>query len=182
MMLLIVIVIVIKRRDKMRKHNILGKTIICILAVSISAVLIAGCQSKSSTASSADQTTNKTTQNDNKQSNADERKNQMQSNIDSLVTAGTITKDQGDKILEALTANRPEKGNSEDTQQSSGGQGSTQNSGQPPKGNNPLSKLVSDGTITQAQADAVMKNMRKNSPSNNNQSSQSSNNQSTTSK
>ena len=161
----------------MRKHNILGRIIICILAISISAVLIAGCQSKTTTTSSANGTTNKTTQGNSRQPNADE----MKSNIDSLITAGTITKDQGDKIIEALTANRPQRGNAQGAPKANGEQGNTQNGGQRPKGNSPLSKLVSDGTITQAQADAVMQNMRKGSQPSNSQSAASSNDQSNTS-
>lgn len=81
-------------------------------------------------------------------------KKRMQDNINTLVADGTINQSQGDKILEALTAN---------TQRFNGDkkpQDGKQNSNS--ERNNALSKLVSDGIITQAHADAVMQKIRGN--------------------
>lgn len=160
----------------MKKHNFLSKTISCLIAVSISAALFAGCQSKSTTSGTA-QTTNKAAQSSNTKPNSDEMKNQMQESIKSLVTAGTITQSQADKITETLTSNAPSKDNE---------QTGTQSNSQPPQGNgqksSPLSKLVTAGTITQTQADAVMQKMKGNRPANINGQNPPDSNQSTTSK
>lgn len=136
----------------MRKFNIFGNVVALLLIVSMTAILFAGCQSNE----------NKATQTASAGANADQRKKQMQDNISSLVTDGTINQSQADKIVEVLTTNtqRPSgqnnaQGNAQKNLQEniqSNTQGSTQNR----QTNSPLNKLVSDGTITQVQADAVM--------------------------
>lgn len=163
----------------MKKSNFFSKTMVTLVAVSMSVFLFAGCQSKSNDNSTA-QTTNNTTQSSKKPDPA-QMKQRMQDNLKALVTAGTITQAQSDKILEALTANTGKKddqgksqnnaqNNNQNNQQSNNQQGNNQNR---PR-NNPLSKLVSDGTITQAQADAVMQKIRGNfNRKNNGQGSQS---------
>ncbi|WPC39964.1 hypothetical protein [Clostridium sp. JS66] len=154
----------------MKKHNFLSKTTACLLAIGVSMALFAGCQSSSSnsgTASNATQSTSK--QNGNKPS-AEQMKKRVQDSIQPLVTAGTITQAQADKIIaayEARPAGNGQKNKTQDNQQSSQ-QGSTQNNGQNKQRFNPLSKLVSDGTITQAQADAVTQKMKENSTHKNN--------------
>jgi polyhydroxyalkanoate synthesis regulator phasin len=93
---------------------------------------------------------------------------QMQGNIktalSSLVSKGTITQDQSDKVVQAYAqsfANR---------QQGSGQQGSGQpGSGQQASGQrqNPiLTPLVSNGTLTQSQANAVDQAIRQAMPHN----------------
>lgn len=149
----------------MKKRNFFSKSVICLVAISMSVVLFAGCQSK--TASAASTTTTKTSQTN--KPNADKMKTQTQESLKTLVTAGTITQAQSDKILEALTANRGNKtgDKKEKSSQQSGDATKTRTS--------PLSKLVTDGVITQAQSDAVTAKMKeKFKPKNNGQSSQSS--------
>lgn len=151
----------------MKKNVFLSKTVLMLVAVSMSMVLFAGCQSKASNEGTA-QTTN-TTQNSKKPDPA-QMKQKMQDNLKALVTAGTITQAQLDKILEALTANTGKKnnqGNSQNNAQNND-QNNAQSNNQNKQRNNPLTKLVSDGTITQAQADAVMQKMRGNSNRKNN--------------
>lgn len=151
-----------------------------ILAISMSIFLFAGCQSSNNNTASA-QTSNSTTQNTNRPS-AEQMKKRIQDSIQPLVTAGTITQAQADKIVEAYTtrpAGNGEKKKAQDNGQNSGQnnqQNSTQNSGQNNgqgngqnrQRNNPLSKLVSDGTITQAQADAVAQKIKENNTHKNN--------------
>jgi hypothetical protein len=174
----------------MKKHNFFSKTTVCLLAISMSIFLFAGCQNNSSSnGTSQTATASNTAQNSNKPS-ADQMKKRIQDSIQPLVTAGTITQAQADKIITAYTT-RPtgdgQKNKTPDKQQNNQ-QGNTQNNtqnngqnnGQNKQRNNPLSKLVSDGTITQAQADAVSQNMKGNSTNKNNgQSSQNNNAQST---
>lgn len=161
----------------MKRHNFLSKTTAFLLAIGVSMALFAGCQSSSGTSSS---TTQSSKQSSNKPS-TEQMKKRVQDSIQPLVTAGTITQAQADKIItayEARPAGNGQKNKTQDNQQSSQ-QGSTQNNGQNKQRFNPLSKLVSDGTITQAQADAVTQKMKeKSTHKNNGQSSQNSNGQS----
>lgn len=174
----------------MKKHNYISKTVVCLLAVSLSVVLFAGCQSQStsSTANQTSQTNSSTTQNSSNKPSQDAMKKRIQDDIQSLITAGTITQDQANKIVDAMTTrNNPNSSNQSNSSQSNSNQQSNQQNGN--KGNgqrqryNPLSKLVSDGTITQSQADAVMQKVRGNFTRNGNhngnqQNSQNTNNQS----
>ncbi len=133
----------------------------------MSILLLAGCQSKNTQSSNA-QNTNRPSQ--------EQMKKRMQDNIQPLVTAGTITQEQADKIIAAYTT-RPagnKQNRSQDKQQNN-----NQRNNQNRQKNNPLSKLVSDGVITQAQADAVMEKMKSNfTHRNNDQNSQDNNSQS----
>jgi polyhydroxyalkanoate synthesis regulator phasin len=145
----------------MKKRNFFSKTTICLLAIGMSIVLFAGCQSNSGTSKTA----SNTTQNSQKPS-ADQMKKRIQDSVQPLVTAGTITQAQGDKIVTAYTTRPAEDGQNNKTpdQKQNNQQGNTQNK----QRNNPLSKLVTDGTITQAQADAVTQKMKENSTHKNN--------------
>lgn len=149
----------------------------------MSIFLLTGCQSKSSESSSK-QASAKSSNVDGNQStkgrpNADEMKKRMQDSISTLVVDGTINQSQGDKILEALTANtqrfngdkKPQdnkQNNQQNTPQNKNNNNSSGNNTQYSRQNgsagrnNSLSKLVSDGVITQAQADAVMQKIRGN--------------------
>ncbi|AWI03269.1 hypothetical protein [Clostridium drakei] len=167
----------------MKKHNLFSKSVMCLVTVAMSVSLFAGCGSKSSTSASSTKQT--TSQSSNKTSNSDERKTQIQESLKTLVTAGTINQTQSDKILTALTTkpdnkggdNKPPQDNgqnnnqnqqsSQQSNQQSNGQASLQGNDQN-KGKSPLSKLVTDGVITQAQADAVMQKISANMPQKNN--------------
>lgn len=146
----------------MKKTNFFSKTTMLALTVSMSIFVFAGCgNSASQTASSSTQsTTQSTTQNNNKP-NAQQRSQKIQDSIKSLVSDGTITQDQADKIVAAFTTNNHKQGSNDgsqnNNQQGNNQQGNGQNDGQKKQRNNPLAKLVSDGVITQAQSDAVMK-------------------------
>lgn len=179
----------------MKRKNFFSKAMILLLTVSMSIFIFAGCQSKDNS-SGGNQTTNKSAKAGNKLS-PEEMKKRMQDSIQPLVADGTITQAQSDKIVEALSTNTRRKdgnassqnngqGNSGTDQKSNGQQDKSQdnkqnnNNGQNKPRNNAINKLVSDGVITQAQADAVMKKIggnfnRKNNgqtPQNNNQTSQ----------
>ena len=151
----------------MKKLNYFKNIVICLITVCMSAAVFIGCQSKSITSSTSKSTTS-----------SDDRKTQIQNSIKSLVTDGTITQSQSDKIVTALTSKptgnqqggQPSgQASSQSNSKPSGKPGDNQNEGQKPK-NSPLSKLVSDGTITQAQADAVMQKLGKGSRGSNGQS------------
>ena len=77
-----------------------------------------------------------------------EKKAQLTASLSGLVTAGTITQDQADKILayvNTLEANKPDLGTT------------APSADQKDKKTNPLSALVDNGTLTQAQLDEVCK-------------------------
>jgi polyhydroxyalkanoate synthesis regulator phasin len=175
--------------------NILSKKVIMLIsALSISGLLLTGCSSANKNDSAQASTPNQQNQqghqgNGNFAANAEERKKQMETDVNALVSDGTLTKDQGTKVLEALTTltQRPNgQGRGKNTQNSNGqgnqnnNQGSNNQSGQNnqqgqgtqngngTKGNrgnfNPLSKLVSDGVITQDQATKVMEKVKADMP------------------
>lgn len=160
----------------MKKHNLFSKSVMCLVAVAMSVSLFAGCGSKSSTS-----TKQTTSQSSNKTSNSDERKTQIQQSLKALVTAGTINQTQSDKIIAALTTkpdnkegdSKPPQDNGQNNNQNEqsnrqgNGQANSQGNDQN-KGKSPLSKLVTDGVITQAQADAVMQKISDNMPKKNN--------------
>lgn len=148
----------------MKKHNFFSKSVMCLLAITMSVALFAGCQSKDAS-SNTKQTNTQTSQSNNKKLSADEMKKRTQDSIKPLITAGTITQAQSDKIVETLTANRT---NNSGQKKSQNGQQGNQNSNQSKTKTSPLSKLVSDGVITQAQADAVMQKMKGNFKNKNN--------------
>ncbi|MBU3110153.1 alpha/beta hydrolase [Clostridium lacusfryxellense] len=100
-----------------------------ILITTMSITMITGCQNKTTTVPTTTTTTEKTGT-----ANADQMKTNNENVVKELITAGTITKDQGDKILAKLT----------------GGMKAGMDNG------GPLASLVTDKTITQEQADAVM--------------------------
>lgn len=162
----------------MKKHKFSGKMILALITVVMSTSLLFGCQSKSNnntstnTSSGTNQTTSSSTQNS-KSPNQEDMKKQMQEDIKSLVTAGTITQAQADKIIEALT---PSDNSKKDSQQNppqnppqqNNNEGSNKDGNQNKPKDGRLSKLVTDGTITQAQADAVMQKIKKNPVDKNN--------------
>ena len=90
-------------------------------------------------------------------------KKRIQDSIQPLITDGTITQAQADKIVEAFTTNTHKgssQGNAQNNQKDntqSNPQNGNKNNGQNKGRNSALTKLVTDGVITQAQSDAVMK-------------------------
>lgn len=78
----------------------------------------------------------------------------MTKGLDGVVTAGTITQDQADKVVAFITSQEANKKPSLDKEPG------TRPEQKPDPANapkNPLSSLVDDGTLTQDQADAVLK-------------------------
>jgi hypothetical protein len=76
-----------------------------------------------------------------------EKKAKLSEGLSSLVSSGTITKEQSDKILEyvsTIEASKPAKGTETPATEKT-------------ERKNPLSALVDNGTLTQAQLDAVSK-------------------------
>jgi polyhydroxyalkanoate synthesis regulator phasin len=175
--------------------NILSKKVIMLVsALSISGLLLTGCSSANKNDVAQASTQNQQSQqgqqgNSNFAANAEERKKQMETDVNALVSDGTLTKDQGTKVLEALTTlnQRPNGQGRGNNAQGSNGQGTQNNNqgsttqngensqqGQGTKngngtksnrGNfNPLSKLVSDGVITQDQATKVMEKVKADMP------------------
>jgi hypothetical protein len=163
----------------MKNKNFNKSVIATAIVLSMSVFFLAGCQSKPAAAT----TDNGTSQTAATKPSADAMKKQMQANIKPLVDNKTITQAQADTIITTMTANtgkgfgsRTTGQNGANSSQSKGtatkpsgqapvanGQGGTNRttgSGQNRTGFNPLSKLVTDKTITQAQADAVMKVIR----------------------
>ncbi|HEX2937921.1 MAG TPA: hypothetical protein VHO66_03280 [Ruminiclostridium sp.] len=136
--------------------------LILIITVSVSFAALSGCKSKS-----ADMTGSTSSG----QRDPQKMKEQITSGLKSLVSDGTITQAQSDKIKTVLTqmTNRMGSGSKPSgsgtpsdgsrlsrpsgSMQSGTQSGNRQSGGQ---GFSPLSSLVQDGTITQDQADTVM--------------------------
>lgn len=178
----------------MKRTNFFSKAMILSLTVGMTMFVFAGCgNSAAQTSSNSTQSTTQSTSQNSNKPNAEQRKKKIQDSIQPLVSDGTITQAQSDKIVEALTSNTHKQGsqgssqnNQQSNQQNSSQQSNNQNNGQNKPRNNPLSKLVSDGVITQAQADAVMKKIggnfgHKNNGQGSNSNGQSSNNNGQTS-
>lgn len=168
----------------MKRNSFFSKILICITAASMAMFLMVGCGSSTAGNNGNGNSTN-TAQKSNRFDPA-QMKKRMQDNIQPLISNGTITQAQADKIIEAMT-NRP-AGNRQNNSQN-GSQSNQQNNGQSNQQNNnqggqqnrqrtnPLSKLVSDGVITQAQADAVMQKIQGNFGNRNRNQSQQNTNQ-----
>lgn len=156
----------------MQKSKLLHKFIFVVLTISMTFIIFTGCKNSASNIASAQQA-NRNSNNNGK--NSDEMKKKVEDTINSLISAGTLTSDQGTKITETLTT-RPSNSNGEKRQPNSNNNnnnnsnnsnnnnndGNTQNNRQNRQNFNPLSKLVEDKTITQGQADAVMSKLREN--------------------
>jgi polyhydroxyalkanoate synthesis regulator phasin len=146
--------------------------LLSLLAIVIAAAIgvgVAGCASKSQPAANAP-STNGGSAPQSGQSNSSHQFNpqQMQASIktalSSLVTKGTITQDQSDKVVQAYAqafANRQQGSGQQGSgyQQGSGQQGSGQQ-GASQRSNPIVTQLVSNGTLTQSQADAVNQAIR----------------------
>lgn len=151
---------------------------IIVTAMSIMLLLLTGCQPKEATAqadiaNSEEMPKETTTQADatnpggsvpqqRKQIDPAEMKKRMEANINELVTDGTLTKEQADKVLEVMLENQKRS-----SSQNNISPGSNQGNGQSRQRISPLSELVKEGTITQEQADAVMEKTRGNFRRNN---------------
>lgn len=138
-----------------------------VLAVSASAALLAVSLSSCSKSASASAVSSASSQAGGVRRGNME--NRIKSGLSELVSAGTITQAQADKIETALTQNMGER------RQNASGSGNDKSGSHPqwngsrPAGNGSgaaggresqlLSSLVSDGTITQAQADAVVQKL-----------------------
>lgn len=145
----------------MKRRNLSGKAVTFLAVLSMCVFLFTACQSSSSTSSQTTSSSTKSETQTGDKPSAEQRKTQLQTSIKPLVTAGTITQDQANKILEALTTvpSGSEQNKSSDNQQSSN-KDTKQNKPQ----DNRLAKLVSEGVITQAQSDAVMQKIKESFP------------------
>jgi len=157
----------------MKKFKFIYRPLIVIILVSMSMFVFASCGGKKAT------TTNKTGAFD-----QSAMKKQIETSIQSLIDAKTITADQGTKIVTALTANtggpmggrpgqKPDANSTPPTDGSAtpgdntnadgtvpakgaaGGTGTAPGANQGSPFTSALTALVNDKTITQSQADAV---------------------------
>jgi polyhydroxyalkanoate synthesis regulator phasin len=147
------------------------KIISILIVASMSIGLFVGCSSKTAATSATANTGSGNT----RKFDPAAMKTNYENVLKTLVTAGTITQAQSDKVLEAVTKATPKSGDQgtnqsgdKNSQVKTNGTGNTQNRTR----NNPLSALVTSGVITQAQADAINQKIRENMK--NSQSSQSS--------
>lgn len=180
----------------MKKAKILRSLSLIVIIFSISAFMFTGCQKKT------DNTTAQNNQNQNatrgqNRGNFDpaQMKTRMSDSIKSLVDDKTITQEQSDKIVEALTSNmgnfgnRGNGNNGQTYQKNNNKNGNTANNGsssnknstgsdttqgsnsngdnKPSQGNNPnnprnkaINDLVTQGVITQDQANKVLEKIQ----------------------
>lgn len=138
-----------------------------VVAIGVTFGVITGCKSQNSA-----QNTSSASVND-----PSKMKSQIESGLKSLVSDETITQTQADKVKTVLAEMADKMGSKpsgsgapDDKQRPSGsmpsgskpeGKPPSKPSGNPPNGNggggfSPLASLVSDGTITQDQADTIM--------------------------
>lgn len=147
----------------MRKFNYLNRLIAIMGIVAMSLIIFTGCGSannQNTSKSNTDATTSTK-----KTFNTDEMKKKQQDEIKALVSDGTINQTQGDKILEVLTSNTQKfdgQKKTQDNQSKDTKKTTTEDKTQNKQRVNPLSQLVTDGIITQAQADTVMTKTRGN--------------------
>jgi polyhydroxyalkanoate synthesis regulator phasin len=127
------------------------KFTLLLLLISVFISLFTGCGSQSSAGSSASQHSAVQGQRGNRQFNPTAMKESYEPALKELVSAGTITQAQADKVLAELTNSSPQAGN-----QGNQGQGTAKNGPNNRRGGfNRFGALVSSGVITQAQADAI---------------------------
>lgn len=195
----------------MKKANNLSKITVTLVAISITMVMAVGCGNKAATTSTKTTTSSTqaadTTTTGTQATGTSSITTLYSDTLKGLVTAGTITQTQSDKVLEVLKKDAPggQGGapsagteNSTDTSKSAGTKPSgtpptdtNKSTGAQPNGTQPtdknpnsnrLSELVTSKVITQAQADTINQKieeaMKNNQPSKTNQSNQS--NQTTT--
>ena len=141
----------------LKKYINIKRTALILLLISFSLFLFVGCKSKTNEA-----TTSGTPQ---KRGNFDPAvmKTRYEDALKALVSDGTITQIQSDKVLEAMTKNVPKDGAGNPPQIKEGApkDGKDKPSdGQNRGRNNSLSGLVTSGDITQAQADTIMQKLR----------------------
>ncbi|MFT9056898.1 MAG: hypothetical protein ABF449_09815 [Ethanoligenens sp.] len=141
---------------------------ILAVTVSVAALLVSfsGCSKKAS-ASAVSETSSSVGENQRKK-----MEQRVKEGLSDLVAAGTITQAQADKIQTALTQNLGQRRQNASNKSRPSGSGShPQWNGSRPDGSGTpsggrvgresqlLSSLVSDGTITQAQSDAVIQKL-----------------------
>lgn len=161
----------------MKTSNNKCKITVILIVISFTILLFSGCGSSKSDSSSQ---TTKTSSNSSNHPDMTSMKTVFSNALKTLVSDNTITQAQCDKVLEALTKDIPQE-----NQQPSTGTNNPQQSGnldekdkqngtppsgtpptgtdkqgtQPPSGQNPsnqqIASLVTDGVITQAQADKI---------------------------
>jgi competence protein ComGC len=132
------------------------KITLILIIISTAVIMFVGCSSKK-----IDTTTNtNTTNSQTRKFDPTVTKALYSDTLKNLVTAGTITQEQSDKVLEALTKNvsqgtginKPAGTTNQNPANKPSGAGKP--AGTRPK-NNRLSALVTSGVITQAQADTI---------------------------
>lgn len=132
----------------------ISKILIVISMLTVSMFIFAGCQSSSSSSDA------NSTKQQGKKFDKSAMQQRMKTNLEALVKAGTITEDQSSKILTALTSRtQGSKGNSAEGNSANG-------YGRRNGGQTALNALVQQGTITQAQEEAVLKSVTGNRQNN----------------
>ena len=135
-----------------------------LIAASLTMVLFSGCASKAANVATTTNVQTSTTGNgNNKKFDPAAMKTSYETALKSLVTEGTITQDQSDKVLEAVTkveikpsGTAPTDGKKpSDTAPAD----RAKSAGTKPK-NDRLSALVTSAVITQVQADTINQKLR----------------------
>ena len=167
----------------MKKSKSFKKIAILLTVAGLSTFLLMGCTNGNSNSSGSGQSQ----QSSSNRPSADQIKQNYETKLKTLVSAGTITQAQSDKILTTLTSrmgNRPSGGNSTGNRTGNyAGKGQGNRTGNYTGGGsnrqnfNPLNSLVQDGTLTQDQANTVWQSLRGSFGGNRNSSNSSGSNQ-----
>ena len=117
-----------------KKYSFSNKAAAILLAVSLPLTVFAGCQNKNTSANAASNQAGNANNNGSKRQNGsapnlDQFKQRLENNIKPLVDDKTLTQEQADKIVAALTENMQGFGGRQRNDQSNqGGQNNNQNS------------------------------------------------------
>ncbi|MEQ8156838.1 MAG: hypothetical protein ABRQ25_18510 [Clostridiaceae bacterium] len=153
----------------MKKIKITGIAVISLVVLSLSSAVLSGC---SNTKTLGNQNSANSENTGGKASKPQNKfLDEIKGSLAALVKDGTITQEQSDKILSALTSNKSDNSQKKSASNDSNGGKSAENKGKSSASgrhigidSKALVQLVTDKVITQAQADAVINKIKSSLP------------------
>ncbi|MEQ8198376.1 MAG: hypothetical protein ABRQ27_10270 [Clostridiaceae bacterium] len=153
----------------MKRLKITSIAVISLVVLSLSSAVLSGC---SNTKTLGNQNSDNSENADRKTSNPQNKfLVEIKDSLAALVKDGTITQEQSDKILSALTSNKTDNSQKKSASNDSNGGKTAENKGKSGASgrhigidSKALAQLVTDRVITQAQADAVITKIKSSLP------------------